>query len=340
LQAQRGAVVDLAGDLALSRSKVEQDRQQGMLAPELPEDEIRAAMTRHDVGRPQHDSQEAQKWAKLVAVHRAHFAGTAIVVSGPSSRRYFWFLFAMQSPYVVAFAPLREIEQVLPCIAGSSRDMLCQEVAGHFQRNFVIQWGQYMYDDEINVAEDEQVSVLPQLAFLQGSLVASHADEVSLEAFVADFPAPSRAAGDGQPHQRKKEHKTPKVPDEVFKAHPWLAGFAKAERPSKEEKDGRPPDRHPAEVVDVDEEECRRIMLALAEKREDFANEEGEGVEGEDFVCVITGGTWCKVNLGVDFDAVRAKSKVRLQSSGVARGGCHSRLLLHSSCVVSMGPLY
>jgi hypothetical protein len=100
---------------AFPRSKVEQERQQGMLAPQFPEGEIRAALTRHDVGRPQHVFQEAQKWAKLVALHRAHFAGTAIVVSGPSSRMCFWFLFAMQSPYVVAFAPLREIEPgVLP----------------------------------------------------------------------------------------------------------------------------------------------------------------------------------------------------------------------------------
>lgn len=314
---------------AIDGAEVRRAREVSMTAPGRPSANVLSRMEEQDIGFDEADAPiggASAEWVKLMAIYGEHFANTAMITKGPEKTRYCLLLFAKQSPYLVALAPLEPAENVMPMPAQVPQPGEGFRAADElFDHTFRASCGDFVISDSISVGEGEHVFIWPHIAATRGQVIQSHSEYVLLKHFVRGLSA-SRVVKEGAPAKRSG-HKIRGVPDEMLDAYPWLSEFVKPgkEKPVKD----RPPnnDQMLRGKVDLAEEECDKIMAALEEKRREFAETGAASSDAsDDFVCVITRGPWCQQNLGVDYDAVRAK----------ARGGgpelwCRSRGLPLSS---------
>ena len=85
-------------------------------------------------------------------------------------------------------------------------------------------------------------------------------------------------------------------------------------------------------VETLADDECARIMAALEAKRQEVAEDMAGDGDTESFYIVVTGGPWCRANLGCDYDGVKARAR-----GGMPERWCRSRgLPLSSSFTVRL----
>jgi hypothetical protein len=276
------------------------------VSPEVPSAEVRAKLEQRMIKGPATELKHDLPWRSRVAAFRDYFDMCALVFETERGRSYFWFLFAMQSPIAIALAPLEPRDMII-----SSSHILESIVPGGsldvFDFNFDVAWGEVTLCDELKLTGNEEVWVLPHLVCTRGTLVQSHANCVKLDDFLQGLPPSTRGAGSGSGSARGS-HATSKPSEDILVMFPWLRTYTEK---SNEEK---PPQESAASrststsvPIDLDEQELDRIRLSLEEKRIEWSDAL-TGV-GDDFVVVVTGGAWTKANLGVDYDAFRAKSR-------------------------------
>ena len=87
-----------------------------------------------------------------------------------------------------------------------------------------------------------------------------------------------------------------------------------------------------APAASLDDDAIAEVMASLAAKRREWELE--HDTRGADFKCVITGGAWCRANLGVDYDGVRARA-VGLACEAWCR--CHGLRMSSSFAFSSYG---
>ena len=277
-----------------------------MVSPEVPSAEVRANLEQRMIRGPAIELRHDLPWRSKVAALRDYFDMCALVFEGERGRSYFWFLFAMQSPIAIALAPLEPRDMII-----SSSHILDSIVPGGsldvFDFNFDVAWGEFTLCDELKLTGNEKVWVLPHLVCTRENLVQSHANCVKLDDFLQGLPPSTRGAVSGCGSARGS-HATSKPSEDILVMFPWLRTYTETSNAAKPPQDAAASRWSTSSVtIDFDEQELDRIRLSLEEKRLEWSDAR-IGV-GDDFVVVVTGGPWAKANLGVDYDAFRAKSR-------------------------------
>ena len=277
-----------------------------MVSPEVPSAEVRANLEQRMIRGPAIELRHDLPWRSKVAAFRDYFDMCALVFEGERGRSYFWFLFAMQSPIAIALAPLEPRDMII-----SSSHILDSIVPGGsldvFDFNFDVAWGEFTLCDELKLTGNEKVWVLPHLVCTRENLVQSHANCVKLDVFLQGLPPSTRGAVSGCGSARGS-HATSKPSEDILAMFPWLRTYTETSNAAKPPQDAVASRSTSTSVtIDIDEQELDRIRLSLEEKRLEWSDAR-IGV-GDDFVVVVTGGPWANANLGVDYDAFRAKSR-------------------------------
>jgi hypothetical protein len=241
-------------------------------------------------------------WVGSVACHRDVFAETVFQFVDAGRISTYAFLFAMQRPYLVCFAPLEELEHfvsVHQIVTSDSWDEI-QEAA--LARLFRCDFECVLFGDELPGVPIEQIQVFENVRYTVDSKMVCAVGPVPLQSILDGLPQP--AASVGEPREATPQ---PSTTDALLRQFPWLQGHFKQEEkrrrdgggggPGPRDEPGQDRELASAELTDEQLEEC---FLELEDRR---ARMEDESVDLANFRVRVLGGPWCLAHLGVPYDA-------------------------------------
>ena len=268
----------------------------------------------HDMGTvqlPHADGEDAApaQWCKQLCKHRSLFSQTILEVASGAQSKYFYFLYASQSPQDICLAPLEVTQTHLEASSGSSGgafDMLVVHCP-----SFTFSLGPYISGRKLALADSEYLYVIPFARWSMGSpfLTAGLRDSVYYVDYLKGVPDPPPAKDAGSSSGRSKDQ------DALLKAHPWLkAAMGKKRKPIQEESEEE--DITPEEegmAADIVEGVMARLAVKhpeIAELhaqapcdfhvvwRRDYDNRGGSNHEADSVrgVCLTSGQEFCRAH--------------------------------------------
>ena len=242
-------------------------------------------------------------WVATVCKHRTAFANTCFVLEQLGADLFYKFVYAMQSPRLVVFAPLLVAEPALQLVDVTGENW--EEVATRTWRHeFHASWLYFKTSEELPQLTVDRISVLKGLVHVGGQRVCSDFEPVPLQKVLEELLAGELPAATA----RNAGQTMPRGHEGLLLQFPWLTGTleaaaapplrgARAAVGTDAHRDGQP--RY--ELSDLDIE---GLFSALRAAREEAAE---ESVEGNDFRVRVLGGTWAATHKGVAFDAYRGE---------------------------------
>jgi hypothetical protein len=276
------------------QSQVSQLRQAVAFAPSVPGLEFFQALGALPVLQSvDFDSDDNPIWVAPVAANRATFKRAVFRFGVGPDASFYKFLYAMQTPHIIVFAPLQEVEAFVPCdiLDMASLDNAYQR----FVQTFVVDYASFVTADMVPAMAPSQISLMGQADYVGGNTIASHSCWERLDTVLAGLPA--RAAFQPKTHE-PKWHENKKL------VTPWLKGKLQSEHsdaPRSGDSGGDCSDRTAKEFTD---EELDALFSELAHSRESSDVASGPVV---DFKVCVLGGLWTMIHLGRSHDAYQGK---------------------------------
>ena len=317
-------------------TKVQQLRVAAQAAPSVPSPAERLRLTSMAV--PEQPSPKAPYWLSPLAWNRSSFSQCALAfTTSAGERSWFAFLFATQSQFFAAFAPLQPIESPpVPVFTCANWEEQLLEV---FEWNFRCQ-GPIVYSDGMRFEDSASLHVLPRLSFGRQSLVVSASDLVPWAEFLP--PALMRKA------HAKAATKTAEADSDKFDhneavlaSHPWLADFVgnkpvgKKGEASKKNAKSWEPDAWPTEHMmqakkktheeaedksetessddELSDDQVEKTFALLRAKRAEWAEQFAQEAVTA-FTTTLLGGAWLMKYKGIEYDAFQGKASAGLAS--------------------------
>ena len=189
--AELDALATLHSSLDFSLKKVQELRKAAAQAPAVPEAALRARL--EEIAVPDAAEKNAcQPWLRTLCWGRDSFASTALVFVTAGVERVFAFLYATQSPLAASFLPLVRRDSSFRPMPSGTPPQLNEVLGDFFDHDFDCQWGKTVTEDNVAAAQDTVIYVLPDIAFLGGTRVVSHAFLVPLDEYVKGLDNPIR----------------------------------------------------------------------------------------------------------------------------------------------------
>ena len=302
---------------------------------------------------PQIAGQEAapEQWCKRLCKHRGLFSQSILCVATTTQKRYYYFLYASQSPQDVCMALLKAIDLHSEASSGSTCRAVDVPDDVHCA-SFDFALGDYTNGRRLALADLEFLHVIPYARWTMGSpfLSADLRDSVYYLDFLKGQPDPPPAK-DAASSSRNNEQ------DALLKAHPWLkTSMEKKRRPTEEEEEEE------EEEIAPDEDIVQAVMARIALKHPELAelheqapcdfhvcwrrdydhrgssNEEADAARG---VCLSSGQEFCKAH-GLNQSATFrfATCGVEVGAHRLAQEWCRRMQHLHDAFqVASAGQL-
>ena len=206
---------------------------------------------------------QPEHWCKFICKHRDLFSQTLLCVSSLSQKRFFYFMYATQSPQDIVLAPL-EVRRDLK-LASSGSFCGAKDVPSLVHcASFCLSVGHYISGRALSLTAEEYMHVIPHAGFGMGTAeVNANSDDA---VFFMDFLK-------GQPEssgpQQQSAGSRSKEQEELLKANPWM-------QKALSKKQAKAPESE--EVEEEEEEEDKKmaadivadVMARLAAKRHEF----------------------------------------------------------------------
>jgi hypothetical protein len=227
---------------------------------------------------------------------------------------HFAFVYATKQPMIATFVPLRLTPQSMPCLSACDALSVHDLEYGHYEHEFSFTAGEYIHDASMRINSDIDITVIPNLVFLEGGKVVSDSAAVAIADYLEGLPSLAARA--------VRKRASPLLADPtLLEAHPWLAEFM-----GKNEKDPANPNKRKVtgdgdpsasgsgaadsgeadDPAELPPEEIEALCAKFDEER--LAWGEGEGLPGEDFNTVLRGGKWTAARKLLSSDSIRGQT--------------------------------
>ena len=260
-----------------------------------------------------------QPWLSAVAKNRGFFSHCIFVFSTEHGRKFYSFMYALQSPVEATFCSISHIDDAQDVV--DLRGQAWQELAAASNAwNFAVDWGAITPWHQLPQVPEEQISILRESQLLGGGAIVADSELEPLRVVLNLLPEASRATGDA-PRAARGPGMSEKA--QLVAKYPWMAGLFEA--------DAQVPLRHPPsgleptlpltgkgdEEGDPEEPQTPAVLPeALAEKVLDEAWAElcntraavNQNQE-DDFRVVVIGGQFTVKNKGAAFEAFAGQVK-------------------------------
>jgi hypothetical protein len=312
-QEDMAAMAALWATPAFSERAVRQLREKSMEPPIPPAANVQAQLEDIELDAGSSDASPVAEWCRLVCRNRAVLSNSCLVFKTGADERHYVLLYAVQRPFLAALLPVERVTPTLPAISQCSKGTVMEAMSARFDFEFRLTGGHYVHQDDLEVAEETQVFVLPGLFFTDHGL-ASHGQLFPLQE-LSDASAKSSGA-QAAPRSRPQ----PTFDADLLERFPWLAAYMpdkpkrgpKAVAPSASSSQGL--GSHP-ESEDLSEEQTEALFSVLERKRKEWLTT--YEAPPEDFKTVLRGGSWKQKQKGVGIDHVQASASTPLASEFV-----------------------
>ena len=272
--AQRQRLQEIFSNL----TNVQALRKLAMMSLETPGKLLQEEMA--SVQLPAEPHPVAEEWLKKLTTHRDLLPGSILCIAGSSRKRFYYYMYAVQSPQEIVLSPLKirpltkeafgssssamDMPSAVHCASGSLSYAIDLPIAAHCE-SFHLSLGDYISGRALTIADDEYVLVVPHVGFglEPGEVVGNSRDAVYYVDFLKGQPKPqAQSEKKGGGHRTKRQ-------DDLLKANPWLEAALAKKRFSKPAED-EPPEEDEDVTLEMTEDVVSQVMARLAASRSEF----------------------------------------------------------------------
>ena len=307
-QEDMAAMAALWATPTFSDRAVRQLREKNMESPGPPAAHVQEQLEDIDLETDSLDASPVAEWCRLVCRNRALLSNSCLVFTTGTDERYYVLLYAVQRPFLVALLPVERVTPTLPAIGQCSKGTVMEAMSARFDFEFRLTEATYVHQDDLEVAAETQVSVLPGVVFTDHGL-ASHGRLFPLH----DLFDKSAKKSSAQTAPRSKPQ--PTLDADLLERFPWLAAYMpekdqrghRAVAPSATSSTGQ--GSHP-EPQELSEQQTEALFSVLERKRKEWLTT--YEAPPEDFKTVVRGGSLKQKQKGVGIDHVQASASTPL----------------------------
>ena len=262
-------------------------------------------------------------WMAKVVHNRDVFSSSVWLAKtdDTNSAQAFVFLFAMQQPYHIQFAPVDVTEHfaALPPVGADNWDDI---VTHAVSCAFTLHPGLFTPWHKFPRVPDEQILVILNACYSSNFKVTSKNPAQPLNEILQTLSDPRRVRGSGHHGSAGRDSRSD-WKKELVKAHPWIEASLRQDKKRKKADDttaassSQEPMTDEPDAVEFDpltDQAIENIFQELEQRRDELKQD--EAVSLVDFYPTVLGGQWTHIHRGRTYDAYQGK--VRQGSGAVA----------------------
>jgi hypothetical protein len=275
----------------------------------VPPDLVRQVLDKVDI--EEDPKPRVPNWVKLMCWNRVFFSGCVIQVHEPDGGAegcIYKFVFGMQNPHLVCFAPLLRNEAPIPTIGEVGHAAFARDV---FDHSFKLVNHSFVYSDDGVWSADSTVSVLINAQHSSDNIVSADGDWRcwdDISAWFVSLPV------EVEEKDRAAKPDDPAWEHDVFTMNPWMSEWLKFGDGNTDKHSphsgstgvgGHGMARRAEPYRDL--LDCEAVMDALQAKREEL-DLVALSLATPDYGIVLRGGKDLFVRTGRHFDVIRAEA--------------------------------
>jgi hypothetical protein len=249
-------------------------------------------------------------WMAKVVHNREMFNGSVWVFRGVFGKQAFAFLYAMQVPYYIQFAPIDIVDDYVEMGPIGAHNWEDHELNAAVQ-SFRLKLGAFLSWEGLPRLGPENIQIAFNVRFRRGLEMTSTSLLEPFTDVLAYLATPTRPATTANPGS-SGEPRQPSWKQLVLERFPWMQGALEGGnrrgRPG-DRAGGQPNDRNIDESANdpepLDDELIEEAFAMLEAKRAELAST--DDIEITDFTTGLLGGTWTMAHSGKAFDAYQSK---------------------------------
>lgn len=307
---------DLLASPVYAASNIKKLRAKALQTPQ-PDPAFMHLLQSIDLGAEEDNAKPAWLWP--VCLNRAAFSACLLSFPSPDgSVQWYKFLFAMLKPHMLALCPLERCECPLPVGPITSCNWM-QFANDYYDYAFKFEVLTVKYVEDLPDANADNICVLPNVRYLEGGLVATHSDPITLKDFLACQPPIERAEPAQSTTGSVGTHQPKSMTLQEIRLQKHMARIAARENPSGSmaaSSDAFVP-QQPAIVPPANADvEFEEVANALEQQRAAWLSD--PNATTTNFRVAVTGGRWLQAHQGRPIDSFKGCAR-----GAAIEGWCH-----------------
>ena len=220
------SMCQLLGEPRFQLSAVSASREKDLEAPVPPHASYQDLLSSCPVSAPNEQGDLSKPcWLGRFTALRDSFRQCALLAVVGGVQQAWLLLYASQNPQKVVFSPLRVVDCPAFTVSDCSAPSVLDALNRHYEHHFELEIGQFHTQKDLP-SSVEDLSLLPDLLFLDARHVVSHADAMPL-ARALEGSDPACASDHPGPAQPNAIKKASNIDPGLLKSNPWLVGHLK-----------------------------------------------------------------------------------------------------------------